>query len=321
MTDARTEHPHEWTLTDDTWACAECEETCATCVVTDLKRGQHPTGSALLICDNCLDYERRVLDQVADALGHWRYERRSLIPAIRYDRDRADMAPPDDDAPPPAFAHPLDVVEVLWSWADAWAEGLNIEPLTTPTETIKAGLMWAAHNADDSAWDDYREEVRKLRHHARRLAGLLPKRQNGPCVHCGGSVVQDWADEKWQPRPDGLSDLLRCTGCGLTWNDRHAWAFTNRHTLRLLPDLTPDNLVTMEDAWLIFPDVPKATWRKWNQRDRERAEAGEDQRMPPRGWDERGRPLYRVGDLDALANRRTDDTRDGPKARERSASM
>lgn len=296
---------HEWTETEDGWACAQCGEASATCVVTDLKRGMHPTGSALLICDDCLEYERRVIGETARALGHWRYEKRSLIPALRYDRDRSDAAA--SDAERPSIRHPRDVLEVMWSWADMWAEGLNITPPPLVTDALAAGLMWAAHHPDESAWEDYRREIRQQRHHARRLAGLLPKRHHGPCVHCGGTVVQDWADREFEPRPDGLSDVVRCTGCGLTWGDRRGWMFTNRTHIRLLPSEYPEQLVTIEEAWMIFPDVPKATWRKWRERDDE--VIAEERKMPIRSRDERGRPLYRVGDLAALVERRADDPR------------
>lgn len=300
---------HEWTVTESGYACTECEETSAQCVVTDIRRGEHPTGTALLICDVCMDYEMRVLVDIASALGHWRYEKRSLVPAIRYDRDRADMASGEDERPR-TFAHPRDVVEVLWSWADMWSEALQIDARGDVTETIRSGLMWAAHHADESGWHDYRQEVRTLRHHARRMAGLLPKRHAGPCVYCGGQIVQDNADEKWEPLR-GTAEEVRCTRCRKAWENHKAWMFTNQHTLRLLPEYEPEQLVTIEDAWLVFPDVPKATWRKWRERDDEAI--AEDRKMPIRSWDERGRPLYRVGDLDALVKRRADDTRDGPK--------
>lgn len=287
-------HAHEWEPSDSGFTCAECDETSAACVVTDTRRGEHATGSSLLICDRCIDHERRVLDDIASALGHYQVQPRSDIPAIRYDRDRSDGGGEYD---PAAINEPGDIVEILWSWAAMWSEGLGIELLPTATESIKGAMLWAAHHEEDSAFSAYRGEMRKLRHHARRLSGLLPKRHYGPCVHCGGRVVQDWADDRWRPLADGLSDVVRCTGCGITWGDRQRWDFTNRHTLRLLPEYFPEHLVTIEEAWLIFPEVPKATWRKWRQRDDERHKTGEWLRMPIRSWDERGRPLYRVGDL------------------------
>lgn len=276
-------HTHEWETAGTGYTCTECDETSATCVA-----GNHPTGSSLLICDQCLHHEHHVLDGTADALTFWQYEPRSDVPAIRYDRDRSDSG---EDHTPRPISRPHDIVEVLWTWTDMWAETLHsTQPnFTNPVAALKSMLIWAAHHEEESAFSEYRREVRAMRHHARRFAGLLPKRHYGPCVHCGGHVVQDWADQHWQPLTDGLSDALRCTGCGTTWGDHGRWMFTNQHTLRLLPDHFPEHLVTIEEAWIIFPQVPKATWRKWRERD--------DQRMPIRSWDERGRPLYRVGDL------------------------
>ena len=302
MTDT---HPtHEWQPTNNGYECTGCDETrpaCNTCT-----RVLHSANKA---CEACLDNARTVLEQTANALGHWQYARRSLIPAIRYDRDRSDTGTNPEDQPP-SIQHPRDVVDCLWSWADNWAEKLTETTNTTTevagpvTEWLAAHLTWAANNPEQSGWDDYHGEARSMRHHARRLAGLLPKRHYGPCVHCGGRIVQDWADERWQPNTDGLSDTVRCTGCGLTWKNHKAWMFTNRHTLRFLPEAFPDQLVTIEDAWMIYPEVPKGTWRRW-------VSEGD---LPRKGQDERGRALYRVGDMGALTERRRDDTRRGAKA-------
>src|SRR5690625_3991735 len=150
------QHRHEWThqpegIETEQWACIECEAVCASCIVTDTKRGLHPTGTALLICEGCLDYERRVVDDIADALGHWQHQPRSLVPAIRYDRDPSDGG---GDGPRDGIAHPLDVIEVLWSWAEMFAEGTSrtLDDHDHAGEVIKGALMWAAHNPDASAW-------------------------------------------------------------------------------------------------------------------------------------------------------------------------
>lgn len=320
-------HRHTWTETNspipsERWACEECEARSDTCVVTDAGRGEHATGSMQVICESCLSYERSVLDDVAAALGHWQHQPRSLVPAIRYDRDRVGGSHTEADRR--GVSHPGDVVEVLWSWAAMWEEASG-EIATDVVTYLKGRTMWAATNPATSAWEDWRSEMRQMRHAARRLAGLLPQRKHGPCVHCNGQIVQDWADERWRPNADGLSDALRCTGCDLTWRDHSAWMYTNGHTLPLLPEVAPEALVTIEDAWLIFREVPKPTWRKWRERDDMRAEAlrawaarvaageigpePEPQRMAIRSWDVRGAPMYRLGDLAAHAEKRRADGR------------
>lgn len=315
-----TQHNHIWTLPDEhgTWTCTDCGDTSPTCIVekpSDEPGEGHPTGiPAQHICPSCVRYEQRVLDDIADALGHWQHQPRSLVPAIRYDRDRIDGSRTDSHRP--TINTPRDILDVLWLWADMWAETRGEQPPTGDVlPFLKRHLIWAANNPHEAAWNDYRSEMRQMRHAARRVSGLLPKRLAGPCVHCGGQIVQDWADHRWQPSPDGLSDTVRCTGCGLTWAHREAWMYTNGHTLRLTPTFAPDTLVTLDDARKhIFPDVPAATWRKWLQRDRERAEAGEPRRIPERGTDIRGNDLYRVGDLATLVEHRMSDTRPGRRA-------
>ncbi|WP_434080379.1 hypothetical protein [Sanguibacter sp. Z1732] len=256
-------------------------------------RGRQPH---LPICPPCLRHEHRVLDDIADALGHWQHQPRSLVPAIRYDRDRTEGA---GDGPKDGITHPADVLEALWEWAGSWAQRTGGTANAAVLDHLKARTLWAAHNPQAAQWAAYRPAMRQLRHAARRIAHLLPQRQNGPCVHCGATVVRDWADRDFQPLPTGLSDMHRCTGCGITWGDRSWWMTVNRTTLQALPEVKPEQYVTLEDAWLIFPDVPKPTWRKWKERGH----------MIERRRDERGRSMYHVGDLAALATRRVSDTR------------
>lgn len=307
------QHTHVWTTPDQhgTWTCAACQETAPTCIVrrpSDDEEG-HPSLPAQAICNGCLRYEQGVLDNTADALGHWQHQPRSLVPAIRYDRDRTTGSRTDNDRP--TIQTPADILDVLWSWADMWAELRGDTANGDVLTWLKRHLLWAANNPTVSVWDDYRTEIRQMRHHARRVSGLLPKRLTGPCIHCGGDIVQDWATPDWQPRIDerpehnGLSDTHRCTGCGLTWQHREAWMYANRHTLQLLPDQKADALVTLDDARKhIWPHVPASTWRTWQER------AG----LTPHGQDLHHRPLYRVGDLETLVQRRADTTRAGRRA-------
>lgn len=304
-------HTHLWTVPDEhgTWTCVACAEVSPTCVVekpSDDEHG-HPTGvPAQAICNSCLRHEQAVLDDTASALGHWQHQPRSLVPAIRYDRDKTTGGRTTNDRP--TIQAPTDILDILWSWADMWADLRGDTANGNVLTWLKRHLLWAANTSHATAFDDYRTEIRQMRHAARKVAGLLPQRQAAPCIHCGGQIVQDWADENWQPRvghrPEdrGLSDQVRCTGCDLTWPNRERWMYANGHSLQLLPTVNPDMLVTTEDARKhIWPHVTASTWRTW-------ADRGE---LTATGRDVRGRALYRVGDLDVLVQRRADTTRAG----------
>ena len=300
------EHWHEWQPAEVGWACAECTETCPSCIVT--RKGEtHPTGTSLLICDVCVKAEGRVLDDIDRALGHVVWAPGSgQLAAARYDRDMVHGTGMGEESPRLSLG---DVADILWSWVANWTDASGDAQNTGAIAYLKGHVMWAAHNSGPSGWEEYRKEVRVLRTVARREAGLLPQREAVPCVHCGGTVVRDWADPKWEPRSDGLSDVVRCSGCGMKWEDRTRWDHVNHLTLRALPESKMCKLVTLEDARLIWPHVPAATIRSWMLRDRE----AEVRQVPERGWDVRGVPVYRLGDLDALVTRHADEGRRGPK--------
>ena len=288
--------------------CTQCGDTCGPCNVCS-----GPTGSALLVCDRCLERESEVLADIEGALSHWQHQPRSTVKAIRYDTDR--RGGEVDHVPLDTTDGPWDIEAVLSDWAAMWRDLSGSDKNLAPVGYLRGHLMWAAHNAERSGWDVYRTEMRQLRHRARRIAGLLPQRQAGMCIYCGGTVVRDWADEKWQPRRKGLSDEFRCTDCRTQWEDRERWQFANRNTILALPLTHPERLVTREDARMIFPAVPPATWRKWVQRDAERGEAllryaeycqggrfgppPDSEKMPTQGFNHRGLALYRLGDLTA----------------------
>ena len=333
------DHTHEWTETPvplgtiDAYTCTECGETCATCNAC-----QRPTGTALLACDPCLEHQGRILTDIERAVGHHRWAPGSgQLAATRYDRVR--VRGTGSDSTGASISAIGDVAEVLASWAGMWAEALKEEPpadLRGVLDYLRGHIIWAAHHGDVAAWDDYREELRALRHHARRISGLLPQREAAPCVYCGSDVVRDWADARWDPLPGGLADELRCTGCDMTW-DGPRWDFTKRTHLQALPHVRPEQLVTFEDLRLIWPTVPRQTMRAWIDRDRKAEEenlrdldqweerrraygpeperpATYVRRIPEVGWNERGVPLYRVADVAELVDRRADTTRRGRRA-------
>lgn len=315
-----TDHAHRWSRDneEDTYRCEDCLATSPACVTC-----HRATGTALLICQPCLDAADRVLVGITDALSHYQEPQRSIVPAIRYDQDRRGGG--ESRLPVDTSMKPEHIEEVLLSWVAMWTE-LSDDPRNVePTEYLRGHHIWAAHHAEESAWADYLREMRQLRHQARRLAGLLPQRQEGRCIYCGGDVVRDWADLEWQPREDGLSDELRCTSCRTTWPGEAHWRLANLHTIRGLPVTAPDALVTREQASAIWPDVPSATWRAWVHRDAKRAEAcrtwqerlaagyvgpePEPERMPVQSWDVRGAALYRLDDLTRHVAARSTDSR------------
>ncbi|WP_159622686.1 hypothetical protein [Ruania rhizosphaerae] len=310
-------HTHTWTPADDTgFACAHCEATtpvCGTC-------GDRPLEDAIAICRPCLTAERRILTTTATLVDQLPGNAREIlgIKAIRYDHTPTgggDGLPfgigSDDDDPVELAAiaatrgtvidllrQPDNVLDVLHGWADAWTDAQQLPPWSGSVFDWLAGtLTWAAANPDASEWHTYREEARLVRSRIRTLAGLAPEREPAPCVHCGGKVVRDWTDPDGHPHDRGLSDVLRCTGCGTTWGDRHRFDYLNLTTLRALPETHPDALVTVEDARLAVPTARRNTINQRLKRDRDRAAAGAPRRIPERGEDVRGRPVYRLGDL------------------------
>jgi hypothetical protein len=328
-------HTHEWTKTERDWACTECPETSATCGTCG-----GPSGGNLLLCKKCRKHADRVLDDIAHAIELWQ-------PALGRDDGvtfRASAAIHPDER--------QDIDERLWGWVARWSEHTGASNADW-IDYLKTHHLWAAHNPEASDWHEYLHDVKQLRRRARGEAGLLPQTQPEPCVHCGGEVVRDWADKDWNPLPDGLSDHVRCTGCAMTWPNIERWRFITRQHIVASPLAHPDALVTLEQARMIFPDVPVSTMRSWVRRDaqawggsvgavqewwqarRSWLEGTAEDWRPWReaGWtladldavpdlhdralpehgQRQGEALYRVGDLHARAIARVDDTRRGPK--------
>lgn len=336
------EHQHEWQHVKGAtgireWACVECPETCATCGTC----GQ-ASGTSLLLCRRCERHAARVLDDIEAACAHYERDPRSLVASP------GDMRlVPTSGAARGGVQTPEDVRAVMLGWVARWTEHAGATN-DGPVEYLRGHHIWAAQNPDASGWHAYLEAMRKLRAQARGIAGLLPRRLPEPCVHCGGKVVQDWADAHWEPLRDGLSDAVRCTGCGMTWGDREHWRFATRHHIVALPGVRPDSLVTLAQARMIWPDVPSATLRSWAHRWREDGEqmierallwwaaeqmhragerpwwadepwSGPGEAPSLAGWlpergERDGATLYRVGDIEVLVRRWADDTRRGRRS-------
>lgn len=300
---------HAWTPTSDAtmYACTECTETthaCHTCA--------RPCPDANLACPSCLTRARRTLDDTREA-ATTPYTYGILgLKAIRYDTERTTGAATVEDprGSTPArvpdgelfeltgrvgidliaiLRDPPNVLEPLLDWADRWAETRNENAHGSNVfDYLASRLLWAANNPEVSLWHEYLAETHAVRARLRRLVGLAPTHHPTPCVHCGGAIIQEQTDR-------GLEDRLRCTGCGMDWRDREHLARVERTHAVLAPAEKPDTLVTLEEARAALPTVRRGTINVAIHRDRKLPD--EQRRIPERGKNRRGQPLYRLGDL------------------------
>lgn len=279
-------HTHEWVETGSGYACTECTETSPACV-----NGGHPSGRALLICQRCEQRAMRLLDDIEHAVELYV----GVVP------DGVILQGVHDDTSD-VVEDRTTVMDALAGWAARWWEW-GPGGQESVVDYLRSHTMWAANNADLSGWRGYWRALLRLRHRARAEAGLLPQLQAEPCVYCGGRVARDWADENWEPLPDGLSDGVRCMDCGTVWDSVGRWVFTTRSYIAEAASLAPDLPVSIEDARTVWPDLPKTTVFSWVTR-------GDLEQVGSRF----GTPLYRLGDLAALVERRACDTRPGRPA-------
>ena len=257
----------------------------------------------LAICATCLVDAQHVIIDTADAYAVIPDTTREVIGlrAIRYDKPAAGNPDPGDlpfglnvkydDPEDPrisAIRQPETALDILHSWADAWADQRGVPVEGSVFEYLAASTRWAAQHPDDSRWHDYLDEARRVRNVIRRLAGLNPERQAAPCPHCGGDVVQEWTAV-------GLNDTLHCTRCPAIWATLGRFVITTTDALTAIPDTHPDLLVTTDEARLLLPNLKRNTLNVWLKRDRERQPA--TRRIPVHGILPDGRELFRIGDL------------------------
>ncbi|WP_454728821.1 hypothetical protein [Cellulosimicrobium protaetiae] len=303
--------PHLWVETTahdaegrPMYACTSCPETTAGC--QDCARPLVDT--ALPICTRCLDRARGLLDDIGTYLAEMSDVAKVAVGlrAVRYD-----LAGTASAANPDRLPHGLDpayredvfrsgpssirtqdgALDLLEAWVDDWSEKCGDPDGAWDTLAyLHSHTLWAALN--HPAWPTYLDELRTTRAVVRRLAGLAPEREAAPCFHCGGAVVRDWHVA------EGLSDDVRCTSCRRSWASEAHLALAARWHVHALPDERPDTLVTADQVRTIFPDLNPSTWRSWMRRDRE-TPVPFAPRIPVRGLDHRGRPLYDVGSIAA----------------------
>lgn len=286
---------HDWTATTThadpapTFACTSCGTTTTGC--RDCARPLD--GTALPICERCLERARGLLDDIGTFLAAMTDVARVAVGlrAVRYDLTGTpstanaarlphglDAAYREDNvlvSGPATIRTHGGAMDLLESWVDDWAERCGDDEGAWDTLAyLRSKTLWAALN--HPAWHDYLSELRATRAVVRRLAGLAPEREPAPCVHCGGTVVRDWTT--WE----GLSDVARCTGCGTTWGSHAHLALTERWHVRALPAERPDALVTAEQARAIWPHLKRNTLNQWISR----------HLLEPVDRDEHGRPRF-----------------------------
>lgn len=292
-------HTHDWAHQPEqgTYACTHCDATSAECQTCRRPtRPGRPTGSELLICDRCLKAERKILDDTVDHAGNIvdPAETYTALKAVTY--DLANTRGADD---PARLPHGLDafydddargvlgvntaggIYTSLITWAEAWADALNDHLTGNEVDYLKDHFIWAAHNPHDSAWADYRTEIRQLRTRAAALDPTTPERVGAHCLDCGGPLVRDWTPTK------GLGDTVTCELCDRAYTDT-TYRLALLDQIRDAPDLRPDALVTEPDARRIFPALAPGTIRTWISRGH----------LTPAGKDRAGKAVYRVGDID-----------------------
>lgn len=325
------EHRHEWKPHPETleiYACDTCGETTPPCPNVTNFRDQTPCGRPLdthnRICETCLTTERQVLTDIRAAWHHLGTHA-TILQLGDIDRDARTTGKVEGTIPVPIgaadrvhgqddFEHilgvvaatpsrtvldllrdPDNIIDVLHEHAEEWATQANTRATGNVLDWLTGRMLWAANTLDPDQWDDYRREARKVRWSLRRTAGILPERHDAPCPDCGGKVVQDWADRNGNPYDDGLSDVIRCTQCRVLFPDRGRFDYLNLTTLRALPETHPDAEVTLKEARAVLPRARRNTINVAIHRDRKRTTT--PRRIPERGTNHRGDPLYRLGDI------------------------
>lgn len=288
-------HVHEWVEVEsprgdsETWGC-ECGDFSDICHVCS-----GPSGGSLWICEQCLRREETVLDDIVRLVSQWDERDRH--------REKSPMAPRLVLARGGGESVEIeDVMDELGAWRQMWVarSGMGVGGVI---DDLKHLLRWAVHNDHLSGWDEYRRCVRKNKSQMQAIVGLSPDPVAHRCMYCGARVVQDRCDSRGRVHADGRQDEVRCTGCGVVWDDLAAFQIVVRQEIRDLPTTAPDGLVTLDQARRIWPDVKRNTINQAIKRDRDRAAKDADHALafPQLGRARDGSPLYRIRDLEVVA--------------------
>ena len=294
-------HRHDWQLTYSTnhgFTCADCGQESAACIVWH-KNEPHPTGTSLLICEDCLNAERTILDKIIEARDGMVVEPRSMPPAYAADLTNAHSTDPDrlpfgmdaiiddHDLGIAGIKVPDGVDDTLWGWVALWADASGHTENTDHVDYLKSHLMWAAHNAAMSHFHHYRDEMRALLGRARHLNPPEVEHVGPHCFDCGGRLIRYWLGDGTtrDPKQRGLGDEVRCETCKREYDPAR---FRLAFRAKVERDAHPDALLTELELRQALP-LGTSTLRVWISRGK-LGHAGH----------RRGVRVYRLGDVRTL---------------------
>ena len=285
-------HQHDWQLTYNTnhgFTCTDCGQESAVCIVQH-KGELHPTGTSLLVCEDCLNAERTILDEIIKARDGMVVEPRSMPPAYAADLTNAHSDDPerlpfgmdaiidDHDLGIAGIKVPDGVDDTLWGWVALWTDASGHAENVDHVDYLKGHLMWAAHNWSVSHFFHYRDEMRQLLGRSRHLNPPEVEHVGPHCFDCGGRLVRRWRD-------DGLGDDVRCETCKREYDPAR---FRLAFRAKVERDAHPDALLTEPELRHALP-LGTSTLRVWISRGK-LAHAGH----------RRGVRVYRLGDVQTL---------------------
>jgi len=189
---------------------------------------------------------------------------------------------------------PPSVYAVLAEWVERWTGELDQDGTALPG--VDAAVDWLLERTEWAAqrspsWDTWLSALADLLWRLRRLTGDVRPREQlepVPCVHCGGPVIRNWSK-------GGLSDVRTCKACGSSWPNDERLRHIETQVVFALPEGTPDALVTIDEAKMIYRGrIRPDRLDDWARRGL--PPARDEQGQPRR--DESGRLLYRLGVID-----------------------
>lgn len=188
------------------------------------------------------------------------------------------------------------VLTTLTKWEDTW-RSVQGQPAATTT-TLDAAVTyltthtaWAVEHFPDI--DAYLSELTALRGRLRSVTGHInpPKPSDAPCIECNGQIVQRYKHGD-RPEDRGLDDVRECNRCGQHYNPAQYMLAVNQRLQTVRED--PERLVTAAEATTLWRLSEKQLY-VWENRDGKIAHVKRD---------DKGRKLYRNGDIATLKTRR-----------------